>query len=103
MQKILLILLILAGLCATTALAATAFIAHSQEVSDGPLLVVTLPWGPDPAEVVAAAGGYVVSPARAPLAVVAAGASAATLNRAGAFAVLDATAASFLCGAEEDK
>lgn len=103
MHRILPGLLIALGLIVALGLEATAFILQPQAVSTGPLVVVSLPWGQDPALIVAAAGGQVIGPARAPLAVVAMGATAEALNHAGAFAVLDGTAASFLCGTEEEE
>lgn len=58
---------------------------------------MTLPWGADPAEVVARAGGQAIGPVAAPLAVLATGATVAAFKAEGAFAVLPATALSLFC------
>jgi hypothetical protein len=81
-------------------LAATALLAMtSGEVpaTDDPVLVVTLPWGEDPADVVARAGGQAIGPLSAPLAVLASGATVAAFKAEGAFAVLPAAALSLFC------
>lgn len=83
-----------------TTLAATiplAMASGNAPAPDDPVLVVTLPWGADPTEVVARAGGQAIGPVSAPLAVLASGATAAAFKAEGAFAVLPATALSLLC------
>lgn len=84
----------LATLAATVVLGLTSGDAPG---ADDPVLVVTLPWGDDPAEVVARAGGQAIGPLSAPLAVLASGATVAAFKSSGAFAVLPASTLALLC------
>lgn len=85
------------GLLTLAATVPMAVATGAVPASDDAVLVVTLPWGADPIEVVARAGGQAIGPVSAPLAVLASGATAAAFKAEGAFAVLPATALSLLC------
>jgi len=65
--------------------------------SDGPMIVIALPWSDSAETVVARAGGWVVGMEQAPLSVMATGTTAAALRAAGAWAVISAEIPSFLC------
>ena len=90
-------LLLTVGLITLAATVAIGMIPREAPRPDDPVLVVTLPWGDDPAEVVARAGGQAIGPAAAPLAVLASGATVAAFRASGAFAVLPAATLSFFC------
>lgn len=72
----------------------------SAATGTGPMLVVALPWGLGPDDIAQRAGGHVVGPTRAPLAVMAAGVTADKYREAGALVVLEPTSLSFLCAME---
>lgn len=67
------------------------------------ILVVAPPWHGGPEAIVAAAGGAVVGPANAPLAVVATDATPAAFKDAGAWFLLDPNKFPFLCATETPK
>ena len=67
------------------------------------VLVVAPPWQGGPEAIVAAAGGSVVGPANAPLAVVATDAAPAAFKEAGAWFLLDPNKFPFLCATETPK
>lgn len=85
------------GLATLAATAVLGLTTPEMTDPDAPVLVVTLPWGDDPADVVTRAGGQAIGPVSAPLAVLASGATEAALRASGAFAVLPASALSFFC------
>lgn len=89
--------LLTVGMATLAATAVMALTPHEAPQPDDPVLVVTLPWGDDPADVVARAGGQAIGPVSAPLAVMASGASAAAFMASGAFAVLPAASLSLFC------
>ncbi|MEY8880486.1 hypothetical protein [Donghicola sp. XS_ASV15] len=64
------------------------------------VLVVSPPWRGGPEAIVAAAGGSVVGPTNAPLAVVATDATPAAFKDAGAWFLLDPKNVPFLCATE---
>lgn len=66
----------------------------------GPYLVIAAPWNGGPAAVVRSAGGQIVGPQTAPLAVMATDASVEALAAAGAWIVTTPSALPFLCDAE---
>lgn len=90
-------LLMTVGLATLAATVVLGMSGGQAPDADDPVLVVTLPWGDDPAEVVARAGGEAIGPVSAPLAVLASGATVAAFKASGAFAVLPASALSFIC------
>ncbi|NBE07577.1 hypothetical protein [Paragemmobacter ruber] len=89
--------LMMVGLTTLAATIPFAMAPGHAGAPDEPVLVVTLPWGADPIEVVARAGGQPIGPVSAPLAVLASGATVAAFKAEGAFAVLPATALSLFC------
>lgn len=68
----------------------------------GPVLVLVLPWGDTPEQVVLRAGGRMVGPEQAPLSVLAQGATPEQFLAAGAWLVADPGRLPFLCAAETD-
>lgn len=64
------------------------------------VLVVAPPWHGGPEAIVAAAGGSVVGPTNAPMAVVATDATPAAFKEAGAWFLLDPKNVPFLCATE---
>lgn len=64
------------------------------------VLVVSPPWHGGPEAIVSAAGGSVVGPSNAPLAVVATNATPAAFKEAGAWFLLDPKNVPFLCATE---
>lgn len=90
-------LLLTVGLATLAATAVVGLTSDEPLQPDEPVLVVTLPWGDDPSEVVARAGGQAIGPMSAPLAVLASGATAAAFKSSGAFAVLPASTLSLFC------
>ncbi|MCZ8333877.1 MAG: hypothetical protein O9328_06410 [Rhodobacteraceae bacterium] len=90
-------LLLTVGLATLAATAVLGLTSDEAPQPDEPVLVVTLPWGDDPTEVVARAGGQAIGPMSAPLAVLASGATAAAFKSSGAFAVLPASTLSLFC------
>lgn len=93
--------LIMAGLAGFAGVGFASFVAALPPPTGEILLVVVPPWH-DATAVVAAAGGQVATPDRAPLSVLATGTSAERLRRAGAVLVADGTWIASLCGAEEE-
>lgn len=90
-------LLLTVGLVTLAGTVAVGLVPREAPQPDDPVLVVTLPWGDDPAAVVARAGGQAIGPVSAPLAVMAAGATAAAFKASGAFAVLPVSTLSLFC------
>lgn len=81
-------------------LAGTAVLGLGTATVPGPgdaVLVVSLPWGDDPAQIVARAGGHEIAPVPAPLAVLASGATVEAFKAAGAVAVLPAAVLAMIC------
>lgn len=99
MRMFALIALCLTGLVAVLA-PGLAALARPAPEGAATLLVLAAPWGGGPQAVVASAGGRVIGPAATALSVTATGASPAALNKAGAWAVLDAGAVVALCAPE---
>lgn len=91
--------LLAAGLATCFASAALAVIPV-QAPGDGPFLVIAAPWDGGPSAVVKRAGGQLVGPETAPLAVLATDASADDLKVAGAWFVTSPSALPFLCETE---
>lgn len=89
--------LLVIGLIASfgTELAAVALGAPGD--AGAPVLVIAPPWKGGPEAIVAEAGGWVVAPVKAPLSVMAAGASLDAFKAAGAWFLLDPGALSFFC------
>lgn len=90
-------LLLTVGLVTLAATVAIGMVPRDAPEPDDAVLVVTLPWGDDPAEVVARAGGQAIGPVAAPLAVLASGATVAAFKASGAFVVLPASTLSLFC------
>lgn len=92
--------LIVLGLAAVL-LAEVASVAVAAVPDDANLvLVVSPPWRGGPEAIVAAAGGTIVGPSSAPLAVVATDATPASFRDAGAWFLLDPKNVPFLCATE---
>lgn len=85
------------GMATLAATAVVGLTTPEKPHPDEPVLIVTLPWGDDPADVVTRAGGQAIGPISAPLAVLASGATEAAFKASGAFAVLPASALSLFC------
>ncbi len=77
---------------------ATALPRAVEQGDDAILLVVAAPWNGGAEAVVARAGGSVIGPERAMLAVLAHEANPEELRAAGAWAVVDWAGISFICG-----
>lgn len=91
--------LLLLGLATCVASAAIAMIPTGVPGS-GPYLVISSPWNGGPAAVVRTAGGQLVGPQTAPLAVLATDTSVEALKLAGAWMVTSPADLPFLCDAE---
>lgn len=77
--------------------------AGAAGLEDGPMIVVSRPWGEAAEAIVERAGASVVGPSIAPLSVLAAGATADAYKMAGAWAVLSPQSLPFLCAEEAPK
>lgn len=93
---------LLLGLGLATALVSSwlGLVFSPVSIGDGPVLVVVLPWGASPEQVVLRAGGRLVGPEQAPLSVLAQGATPEQFRAAGAWLVADPGRLPFLCAAE---
>jgi hypothetical protein len=89
--------LLSAGLASMAASAALGLAGTAEPGPEDAVLVVTWPWGEDPAEVVARAGGHDIGPVSAPMAVLASGATVADYKASGAIAVLPASILALFC------
>lgn len=85
------------GLASMAASAALGLAGTAEPGPEDAVLVVTWPWGEDPAEVVARAGGRDIGPVSAPMAVMASGATVTAYKASGAIAVLPASILALLC------
>lgn len=89
------------GLLACVGLEFAGFALATPVVPGQPVLVVAPPWNGGAEAVVAEAGGAVVGPTRAPLAVLAAGASFEAFMQSGAWFLVNPDALGFLCVSED--
>lgn len=96
-QKVQFLLVISAALLAGTVGVAAGLYVPPAAGATGPLLVVVAPWSGTPEDIVTRAGGTVIGPDRAPMSVLAQGATPDALEQAGAFWVLDPSALSLFC------
>ena len=85
------------GLASMAGSAALGLVGTGEPGPEDAVLVVTWPWGDDPADVVARAGGHDIGPVSAPMAVLASGATVTAYKASGAIAVLPASALALFC------
>lgn len=97
MSKLMTGVLMGVGMATLVASAALGLSSPGEPGPEDAVLVVTLPWGDDPAEVVARAGGHPIGPVQAPMAVLASGATVAAFKASGAIAVLPASTLALFC------
>lgn len=90
-------LLLALGFITLLGSATLSLVGASPLHKDDPVLVVTLPWDDSPGDVVKLAGGAVIGPVEAPMAVLASGATVAEYKAAGAIAVLSAATLALFC------